>query len=84
MLPADDNATRLLDYLSNRASQKDPGTVSKITYDVELTRSTFLCVFCGESLRCATTATMASNVRGHRAVALGDLSRHRSIRAARR
>lgn len=43
-------AEKLIDYLSNRASQKRPDDVSIITYDAESRDGHFYCAFCGEKI----------------------------------
>lgn len=45
---SDRDAEKLLDYLSNRASQRTPEAASIIRYDSELRDGHFYCAFCGE------------------------------------
>ena len=44
----EEEAEKLIDYLSNRASQKRPDDVSMITYDATSRDGDFHCAFCGE------------------------------------
>lgn len=44
----EEEAEKLLEYLSNRASQKNPDAVSIITYDSASRDGHFYCAFCGE------------------------------------
>jgi hypothetical protein len=48
LLDGDGDVKRLLEYLTNRASSRNPGSVSRINYTPGGGRAELVCAFCGE------------------------------------